>query len=147
MRALLDFESHATLQIDVRRSVDGSQHEHISRAFPCLCSFVFPCTPVHSNSLAISTDSLVCLRRRLDQTAFGFALCPEHVSRTCLTLSSSTRVFHKVSWTSFIHGHPLRLQCVWREEEGVRRVAVALTHTQTQRHRHTDTTRTQTETN
>ena len=33
------------------------------------------------------------LRRRLDQTAFGFA-CPKHVSHTCLTWSSNTRVFH-----------------------------------------------------
>ena len=37
-----------------------SLHEHISRVSFLVCLSVFACTPVHSNSLTTSTDSLAC---------------------------------------------------------------------------------------
>ena len=71
------------------------QHEHISRVSFLVCLSVFACTPVHSNSLTTSTDSLACIAGALTKQ---LSVLPwsKHVSHTCLTLSSNTCVFH--SW-------------------------------------------------
>ena len=42
-------------------------------------------------------------RRRFDQTAFGLHTFAKHVSRTCLTRTPSTRVFHRC-WSMSVCG-------------------------------------------
>ena len=69
------------------------QHEHISRVSFLVCLSVFACTPVHSNSLTTSTDSLACIAGALTKQLSVLPLS-KHVSHTCLTSSSNTRVFH-----------------------------------------------------
>ena len=64
------------------------------RSFVCLS--VFACTPVHSNSLTTSTDSLARIAGALTKQLSVLPLS-KHVSHTCLTSSSSTRVFHSGS--------------------------------------------------
>ena len=81
------------------------QHEHISRVPFLVCFSVFACTPVHSNSPTTSRDSLACIAGALTKQLSDLPLS-KHVSHTCLTLSSSTCVFHSrvlnlgVSFTS-----------------------------------------------
>ena len=64
------------------------------RSFVCLS--VFACTLVHSNSLTTSTDSLARIAGALTKQLSVLPLS-KHVSHTCLTSSSSTRVFHSGS--------------------------------------------------
>ena len=64
--------------------------------FPCV-PCVFPCTPVHSNSLTNSTDSLVCLRMALGPNSFRFCLCLKTRVAHLSDIVSSTRVFHIIN--------------------------------------------------
>ena len=72
------------------------QHEHISRVSFLVCLSVFACTPVHSNSLTTSTDSLACIAGALTKQLSVLPLS-KHVSHSCLTSSSNTCVFHSGS--------------------------------------------------
>ena len=72
------------------------QHEHISRFYFLLCLSVFACTPVHSNSPTISTDSLACFAGALTKQLSDSSVSQKHVQRACLILTQSTRVFHKL---------------------------------------------------
>ena len=90
MRALLEFECHATLQIDVRRSVVCFQHDHIFARIPWFVSLsVFACTLVHSNSLTTSTDSLACFAVALTKQLSDLPL-----SKTCVALLSDIVIEH-----------------------------------------------------
>ena len=86
--------NHATLSNCVRRSVVCIPNMSTFRAFRSfVCLSVFACTPVHSNSLTTSTDSLARIAGALTKQLSVLPLS-KHVSHTCLTSSSSTRVFH-----------------------------------------------------
>ena len=59
------------------------QHEHISRVSFLVCLSVFACTPIHSNSPTISTDSLACIAGALTKQLSDLPLsktCVAHVS-------------------------------------------------------------------
>ena len=92
-RALLEVESRHSLELREEECCLYPQHEHISRVSFLVCLSVFTCTPVHSNSLTISTDSLACIAGALTKQ-LSVLLLSKHVSHTCLTLSSNTCVFH-----------------------------------------------------
>ena len=98
--------NHATLSNRVRRSVVCIPNMSTFRAFRSfVCLSVFACTPVHSNSLTTSTDSPVRIAGALTKQLSVLPLS-KHVSHTCLTSSSSTRVFHNQD-----HCHHLRCKC------------------------------------
>ena len=92
-----------------------SQHERIFTRIPWLVSLsVFACTPVRSNSLTTSTDSLACFAGALTKQLSDLPL-----SETCVALLSDiviehTRVFHSgggagdISWS--IQRSPLRFR-------------------------------------
>ena len=91
--------NHATLSNCVRRSVVCIPNMSTFRAFRSfVCLSVFACTPVHSNSLTTSTDSLARIAGALTKQLSVLPLS-KHVSHTCLTSSSSTRVFHSTRCT------------------------------------------------
>ena len=69
------------------------QHEHFTLILWSVSLFVI--LHAWTRQFTVHSHGLTCvLRRRLDQTAFGFAFVQKHVSHTCLTSTSSTRVFH-----------------------------------------------------
>ena len=74
----------------------SSNMRHISRVSFLVCLSVFACTPVHNNSLTTSTDSLACIAGAFTKQLSVLPLS-KHLSHTCLTSSSSTRVFHSGS--------------------------------------------------
>ena len=100
--------NHATLSNCVRRSVVCIPNMSTFRAFrPFVCPSVFACTPVHSNSLTTSTDSLARIAGALTKQLSVLPLS-KHVSHTCLTSSSSTRVFHRLCWWKLPRCHGVK---------------------------------------
>ena len=66
-----------------------SEHERISRVSLVCAPLCVACTHVHK--FTDDKHGLTCvLRRRLDQSSFGIAFTPKHVSHTCQTSSLST---------------------------------------------------------
>ena len=86
----------AVQQIIAEETVVYIPNKSTFRAFRSLCLSAFACTPVHSNSPITSTDSLACFAGALTRQLTVLPLS-KHVSHTCLTLSSSTCVFHSGS--------------------------------------------------
>ena len=108
--ALVKSQNHATLSNCVGRSVVCIPNMSTFRAFRSfVCLSVFACTPVHSNSLTTSTDSLARIAGALTKQLSVLPLS-KHVSHTCLTSSSSTRVFHNQDLERVPRRCPLRLQ-------------------------------------